>query len=117
MRACWLLGSSGGQRHTVCWGLWGHLGSEACNRAPAVESIVVQSSPTGGMPETLAAYRKRVAELTKGKANASGLRDDRHRSDLADAGGAGYRRTCSADHVHRLTNELWPTPGEVGHSH
>jgi hypothetical protein len=45
------------------------------------------------------------------------LRDDRHRSDLADAGGAGYRRTCSADHVHRLTNELWPTPGEVGHSH
>jgi hypothetical protein len=61
------------------------------------------------MPDTLGSYRIRVAELTKGKANTSGLRDDRRRSDLAGAG--------SADHVHRLTNELWPTPGGVGHNH
>jgi hypothetical protein len=41
------------------------------------------------MPETLASYRKRVAELTKGKANYSGLCDDRRRSHLAGTGSAG----------------------------
>ena len=37
-----------------------------------VGSVAVQSGPTGGMPDTLASYRKRAAELTKSKANNSG---------------------------------------------
>jgi hypothetical protein len=82
MRACWLLSP-------IQWSPASDMLGGTLGRAPAAKSFVVRSSPTGGIPDTLASYRKRVADLTQGRATNIGRRDDRRQSDLAGDGGLG----------------------------